>query len=152
MGKWLAGIASSVIAALIVWWVSNTLSNGDGPQVTQSVLVASAWYAPEPMKAGRSIDIFVKVLQQNDRPVAGAIVKITPISGTFTWAGSGANPVEGRTNQNGLFTTKFQTMVRAGFIGGEPPPGNSRTGKMSILASKEGYKEGRTELRIEARD
>ncbi len=152
MGKWFAGIAASVIAGLIVWWVINTFFPGDEPPVKQPVLNVSAWYTPEPMKAGKAIDIFVKVLKKDDSPVKGAVVKLTPIAGTFNWAGSGVDPIEGRTNQHGLFSTKFQTVLQVGIIGGEPPPSNSKTGRISILVKKEGYKDGRSELRIEAVD
>jgi|GEM_PF-3596295 len=147
MGKWIAGIAATVIAALIVWWVQGIL---DVPPDNLPVLKVSAWYAPEPMKPGQAIDIFVKVLQEDDSPVPDANVKLTPIEGTFTWAGSGTNPIEGVTNQNGLFSTKFQTVLQVGIIGGEPPPGNSQTGSISILASKEGYEDGKVKLDIVA--
>ena len=105
------------------------------------------------MEAGKAIDIFVKVLQEDDNPVPNANVKLTPIAGTFTWAGSGTDPIEGLTDQNGLFSTKFQTVLLAGFIGAEePPPGNSQTGSISIFVSKEGYKDSNTELEIVAKN
>ena len=148
MLKWIAGIAAGVITAVIVWWVLGIL---DAPPPSPPALKVSAWYAPEPIEAGKAIDIFVKVLREDDSPVPNANVKLTPIAGTFTWAGSGTDPIEGLTDQNGLFSTKFQTVLLAGFIGDEePPPGNTKTGIISILASKEGYEDSKIELKIEA--
>ena len=45
------------------------------------------------------------------------------MAGTFTWAGAGVDPIEGRTDQDGLFSTRFQTVVQMGVIGG---PAGSR--------------------------
>lgn len=145
MGKWFAGIAASVIAAVIVWWVLGILDTS--PPNTPALHV-SAWYVPEPAKAGKTIDIFVKVLQEDDNPVPDANVKLTPTSGTFTWAGSGSTPINGLTDRNGLFSTKFQTVLLVGIIGGTPPPGNTKTGSISIFASKAGYADSKTELTV----
>ena len=147
MGKWIAGIAATVIGALIVWWVLGILDAPDPP------LKVSAWYAPEPMEAGKAIDIFVKVLQEDDSPVPNAYVKLTPTTGTFTWAGSGTDPIEGITDQNGLFATTFQTVLLAGFIDAEePPPANTQTGSISIFVSKAGYEDSNTDLEIVAKN
>lgn len=147
MGKWLAGIAASVIAALVVWWVVGTLET---PPPTPPPLEVSAWYAPQPMRPGKTIEIFVKVLREDDRPIPNASVKLTPIAGTFTWASAGSASIEGRTDRNGLFSTKFQTVLRVGVIGGTPSSGNSQTGKISVFVSKAGYKSSKTELVVVA--
>ena len=97
---------------------------------------------------GKAIDIFVKVLREDDSPAQNANVKLTPISGTFTWAGSGSKSINGVTDRSGLFSTKFQTVLQVGIIGGKLPPGNSKTGSISVFVSKAGYADSRTELRI----
>ena len=145
MGKWFAGIAASVIAAVIGWWILGIL---DTPPSNPPALIVSAWYVPEPAKAGKAIDIFVKVLREDDSPAQNANVKLTPISGTFTWAGSGSKSINGVTDRSGLFSTKFQTVLQVGIIGGKLPPGNSKTGSISVFVSKAGYADSRTELRI----
>jgi hypothetical protein len=47
----------------------NIASPGHLPRNNQPALKVSAWYAPEPMKAGKAIDIFVKVLQKDNSSV-----------------------------------------------------------------------------------
>ncbi|MBW7469470.1 hypothetical protein QQF73_11565 [Marinobacter sp. M216] len=146
MGKWLAGIAASVIAAVIGWVVIGILN---APPPSPPALRVSAWYAPEPAQVGKIIDLFVKVRREDDEPVPNAKVKLTPISGTFMWAGSSSHSINGVTGANGLYSTKFQTVLQVGVIGGTPPPGTSKTGSISIFVSKAGYADSKTELRIE---
>lgn len=145
MGKWFAGIAASVIAAVLGWWVLGLLNSAppDPPP-----LIVSAWYVPEPAIAGKTIDIFVKVLQEDDTPVPNANIKLTPVSGTFTWAGSGNQSITGVTDQNGLFSFKFQTVLQVGVIGSDTSPGNSRTGTISVYTTKTGFDDSRIELNI----
>lgn len=147
MGKWIAGILGSVIAALIVWQVTNAW-NEPGPEVP--TLQVSAWSTPEAVELGRTMDIFVKVLDEKDRPVPDATVQLTPTSGSFLWAAAGTDPITGTTDGNGLYTMTFQTVLQVGIIGGDPPPANSDTGTISVLVEQDGYQDGRVELTVRA--
>jgi hypothetical protein len=96
------------------------------------------------------MEIFVRTLAENDTPVPGVSIKLTPISGTFLWAATGGPPIEGQSDQNGLFSTEFQTVVLAGIIGGAPPTPNSDKGRISIFAEKGGYAKASAELNVVA--
>lgn len=143
MGKWIAGIAASVIAALIVWQIMEMLED--------PTLEVTAWSVPETVELGRAMEIHVKVLDEDDNPVAGADVQLTPTSGTFLWAASGTDPIRGTTDQSGLFSTTFQTVVQVGIIGGDPPPANSENGTISVHVRKAGYEDGADELTVSAK-
>lgn len=148
MGKWLAGIASGVIVGVVVWWVTGKGSPKPAPPPLPSLRV-SAWYVPEPVEPGRVMEIFVRTLADNDTPIPGVSIKLTPVSGTFLWAGAGGPPIEGQSDQRGLFSTKFQTVVQVGLIGSPPPP-NSGRGRISVFAEKAGYVSSRSELEVVA--
>lgn len=147
MGKWIAGILGSVIAALIVWQVTNAW---DKPEPEVPTLEVTAWSTPEAVELGKTMDIFVKVLDEKDNPVPDATVQLTPTSGSFLWAAAGTDPITGTTDGNGLYTMTFQTVLQVGIIGGDPPPANSDTGTISVLVEQDGYQDGRVELTVRA--
>jgi hypothetical protein len=149
MGKWVAGIAASVIAALIVWQVIEIL---DKPDPSTPTLKVTAWSTPEEVDIGKTMEIFVKVLEEDDTPVPDASVQLTPTSGSFLWAASGTDPIRGATDSNGLYSMTFQTVLHVGIIGGDPPPANSETGTISILVRQDGYEDGHAELTVKASD
>lgn len=148
MGKWIAGIFGSVITAPIVWQVTSYL---DEPTRELPGLRVSSWATPEAVQPGKAIEVFVKVLDDSDRPVSDAFVQIIPTAGSFLWAASSAAPITGKTDPNGLYTMTFQTVVLAGVVGVEPQPANSDTGVISILVRKEGYSDSRATLTIHTR-
>lgn len=147
MGKWIAGILASVIAALVVWQVTRARYP---PPPELPVLSVSSWATPDPVELGRTMDIFVKVLDEQDNPVPDASVQLTPTSGSFLWASAGTEPNRGISDDAGLYTMTFQTVVQVGLIGADPPPANSSTGTISILVRKDGFADAHTELTVQA--
>jgi hypothetical protein len=142
MGKWIAGILGSVIAGLIFWQLTNP------PEAPR--LRVTSWATPETVELGTTMDITVKVLDQDDNPVPDAHVQLTPTSGSFLWAAAGTDPITGASDENGLYTTTFQTVMIVGVIG-DPLPANSGKGTISILVRKDGYQDSRADLEVRAR-
>ncbi len=116
--------------------ISITQAN-NGPsgvsQLTATNVTCTA--SPDSVSAGEQTELKVIALSSQGTPVSDAMVEIRMGGGLF--AGSGSTTELGRTDANGIFTTRWKA----------PKPAAAGYG-VSVTVKKTGYSEGKSELTI----
>lgn len=153
MVKWLAGIAATVIAGVLIFWLTQGLrpptsspspytpppgiapgSPPSSPNVMGGPITVRCSANPHVLRPGNQTELVIQAISSQNSPVSDANVRIDSGGGTFI--SSGSLTVIGRTDYSGSFRTMWRS----------PSPA-SRGYVMSVAVSKQGFIEGRGECR-----
>ncbi len=153
MGKWLAGIAATVIAGVLIYWLTQGFrqptptpppyqpspnvpygNSSNNPPVSGGAITVRCSANPHVLHPGDQTELVIQAISTQNTPVSGANVRIDAGGGVFI--SSGSLTVIGLTDYSG----SFHTIWRA------PSPAAKGYG-MDVTVSKEGFVEGRGECR-----
>ncbi len=150
MAKWLAGIIATMIAVVVLFWLTEDLrspapsqlpsssSPGDSPASAQpesNAITVRCSTIPRVLQAGSQAELIIQATTPQNTPVFEAEVRVDSDAGVFPSAAGTA--VSGRTDYGGSFRTMWSS----------PSPAQNIY-VMRVAVSKQDFVAGRGECRI----